>query len=157
AFDSDRSGNWDIWAMNADGTNTLQLTKKSSLDAAPDWSPDGAQIAFESSRSGYVDVWTMQTNGTGPVQRTHSPAWDGLPDWAPDGSQIAFTSGRTGDYDIWTLRLDGGTNNVTHASGHQIEGAWAPNGNELVYVDEDSSNMSSLWVRAADPNLYGLY
>src|SRR3712207_8353144 len=51
SFDSDRSGNFDIWVANADGSNLVQLTTEPAPDGYPTWSPDGTQIAFTSFRS----------------------------------------------------------------------------------------------------------
>ena len=45
AFASNRTGNMDIWVMNADGTNPVQLTND-PIRRIPTWSPDGRKIAF---------------------------------------------------------------------------------------------------------------
>ena len=36
-FNSTRSGNFDLWAMNADGTNLIQLTTNGAADLHPSW------------------------------------------------------------------------------------------------------------------------
>ena len=41
AFNSNRSGNWEIWAMDADGGNCVKLTAMKKLNSLPRWSPDG--------------------------------------------------------------------------------------------------------------------
>src|SRR6266566_317035 len=43
AFLSDRSGNNDIWVMNADGSGLTQLTTDPHIDWDPAWSPAGTE------------------------------------------------------------------------------------------------------------------
>ena len=38
AFASDRDGNFDIWVMNADGSNQINLTHSLAEDRFPQWS-----------------------------------------------------------------------------------------------------------------------
>ena len=52
AFQSDRGGNWDIYVMNADGSNQRPITNHPTSDRWPDWSPDGKKITFTSRRVG---------------------------------------------------------------------------------------------------------
>lgn len=58
-FDSDRSGNREIWVVNADGTGLRNLTDDAATDMEPTWSPDGSTITWTSSRSGEDDIWSM--------------------------------------------------------------------------------------------------
>ncbi len=61
----DRGGNnWEIWLMNADGTNPQRLTENNNNDGLPTWSPDGQSIAFVSDRGGTWGVWVMNTDGS---------------------------------------------------------------------------------------------
>ena len=47
-FSSNRSGNWDIWTMNPDGSDSVNLTRDVASDFNPTWSPTGEQILFVS-------------------------------------------------------------------------------------------------------------
>ena len=41
-----RTGNHDIWVMNADGSNLTNLTNHPARDRYPIWSPSGKQLTF---------------------------------------------------------------------------------------------------------------
>jgi len=47
AFGSARDGNYEIYIMNADGTNQIRLTDHPAYDMSPGWSPDGKHIIFD--------------------------------------------------------------------------------------------------------------
>src|SRR6266576_977056 len=67
-FETNRNGNADIYTMNADGTNRVNLTRNPAEDVEPRWSPDGARIAFASNRTGNFEIYAMNAAG-GDVQR----------------------------------------------------------------------------------------
>ncbi len=67
----ERNHNPQVFVMNADGSNPINLTKKISTDTQPAWSPDGSQIAFVSNREGLSNVFVMAADGTGQKRLTH--------------------------------------------------------------------------------------
>ena len=59
-FSSDRDGDYDIYVMNADGSDVTRLTDNSaSGEIVPRWSPDGRRIAFDSNHDGDWDIYVM--------------------------------------------------------------------------------------------------
>jgi TolB protein len=63
AFMSRRDGNWEIYVVNADGSELQRLTNDPADDGLPTWSPDGRALAFVSNRDGPWAVWAMLPNG----------------------------------------------------------------------------------------------
>ena len=127
AFHSDRGGDFDIWVMNVDGSNPVNLTRHAGDDKFPAWSPSGDQIAFASDRDGSYDIWLMDPDGSNLAKLTDSPARDRYPIWSPDGTRLTFNTDRDGNQEIYIMNADGSDPvNVTHTP--YIEGLadWSP-------------------------------
>jgi serine/threonine-protein kinase len=61
---SDRSGNWDVYSVNADGTELRQLTGAPGNDGLATASPDGRAVAFLTDREGHWSVYVMRPDGS---------------------------------------------------------------------------------------------
>jgi len=68
------AGFWDIYVMDADGTNIVQLTANAGDNNQPVWSPSGDQIAFSSSRSSLEEfiIYVMNANGENQISTGQS-------------------------------------------------------------------------------------
>jgi TolB protein len=81
-FQSDRAGAFDIYVMNADGSDVRGLTRDAALDGVPTWSPDGEWIAFSSLLVGNdSEIYLIRPDATGRTNITRNPAFDAWPDW----------------------------------------------------------------------------
>jgi uncharacterized protein YjdB len=122
---SDQGGNLDLFVMNADGTESQQITATVSLEGSPGWTSDGRQIVYESDVSGTVQIWIVNADGSDPRQLTRADAPSMQPAVSPDGSTIAFTSARQGGYDIFLMEPDGSNQrNFTALEGNETMAAW---------------------------------
>ncbi|MBN1565214.1 MAG: PD40 domain-containing protein, partial [Anaerolineae bacterium] len=100
AFTSMRDGNPEIYSMQANGLNPLNLTNNPAYDDYPAWSPDGTRIAFASDRDGDLEIFSMSAaDGSGQTQHTADTDDDLNPVWSPDGSKIIFQSDRDGNFE----------------------------------------------------------
>ncbi|UCC48931.1 MAG: PD40 domain-containing protein, partial [Gemmatimonadota bacterium] len=82
-----RDGNYEIYVMNADGSNPVRLTDNPAGDYEPAWSPDGTRIAFMSYRDGNYEIYVMEADGSNPARLTDNPAGDNHPAWSPGSQQ----------------------------------------------------------------------
>lgn len=80
---------------------------------APDWSPDGQQIAFiHRAADGTEEVFLMRSDGTDIRQITQGPGNAERPEWHPEGKAIAFSrqladgSHRLDLLDVETLEVE---------------------------------------------------
>ena len=88
-FESTRSGNADIWVMNADGTNPRHLTPRSAdFDGDPAWAPGGSRIAFTSTQNGQQGDLPDEPGRNRVLDITNNPA----DDFDPSGRRPASGS-----------------------------------------------------------------
>ncbi len=109
SFASERTGNWEVWVCDPDGSNPVQLTSFGLNSASPRWSPDGKYIAFDSNRDGRWQIWVVGATGGVPRRLTDGSADDDSPRWSPDGKWIYFASKRTGSHQLWKMPATGGS------------------------------------------------
>ncbi|OQY48803.1 MAG: hypothetical protein B6242_01275 [Anaerolineaceae bacterium 4572_78] len=79
-FVSNETGNDEIYRVDKNGLNLLQLTKDEYhwWDKHPSWSPDGEQIVFWSNRTGIQQLWVMDKDGGSlySLSRAEFNDWD---------------------------------------------------------------------------------
>lgn len=144
AFASNRSGRFEIWLADPDGTNAVQLTSMGAeVTGTPRWSPDGQTIAFDSMVAGQFEIYVIPTSGGKPRRVTSHPANDHIPSFSRDGKWIYFSSNRTGEHQIWKIPGSGGeavqlTRNGGYVALESPDGAY-------VYYTQTLSAPSALW------------
>jgi TolB protein len=137
AFESNRTGNLEIYVIGIDGTGLARLTAGSADSHSASWSPDGKKIAFASNRAGNWEIYVMDRDGTNVVRLTDHPAMDDQPRWAPDGTTLAFISDRNGTPGVPTVHVmtaDGKqVRRVTSDGREERDPAWSPDGTRLTF------------------------
>lgn len=136
SFLTTRDGNFEVYTMNADGTNATNLTNHSALDFWSSWSPDGKYLLFYSNRDGSNDIYRMDADGKNQVNLSNHPSNDYLPCWSPDGKQILFTSDRDHkNREIYSMNSDG--SNVVRITTNDLfeeVPTWSPDGSKILFT-----------------------
>ncbi len=119
-FTSDRTGSWELWVCNADGTNPKQLTSFGDRQTGtPRWSPDGKLIAFDARPDKHSDIFVIDSEGGNPKRVTKGDFDSVVPSFSRDGKWIYYSSNASGKWELWKTPLDGSSAPVqlTHAGG----------------------------------------
>ncbi len=135
AFISDRSGTFEIWTAEADGSQPKQLTHLNGawLNSIS-WSPDGKMIAFDARPHGHAAVYSIPATGGDMEIIDDEGVEQRMPGWASTGKSIYFNSVKDGAVAIYLKDLVGGT--MVRVSEHEMYTvAESPDGKELYYSD----------------------
>jgi dipeptidyl aminopeptidase/acylaminoacyl peptidase len=151
-----------LYLLSLDTGQSRQLTSGEAVDSAPDWSPDGKQIAFLSTRSGKPQIFLIPVDG-GEARSltTLEQGTGGGPVWSPDGRNIVFSAGpakpidHTRPYrvtrhvyrfngmgymdnalqDLYLISAQGGEPRLlVHNDCMNSAPAWSPDGSEILYM-----------------------
>jgi Tol biopolymer transport system component len=143
--DRNGSGTWDLYAMNADGTDQhLALARVAGPYAV---SPDGTRIAVrERGPQTNYDLFVRNMDGSEPtllldlpcdVYYTHCETLDALA-WSPDGQRIAYSASWPGHGFVTSaliavVNADGTGQQVLSSDLRSTDPAWAPDGQRIVF------------------------
>jgi Tol biopolymer transport system component len=138
--------NYDIYIMNADGSDQRRLTNTSTSESHPAWSPDGKQLTLDVDidGDGNGEIYLLNVaealesdgaDGLRPL--TSGEADDRWADWSSDGAQIVFSSNRDGDYEIYVMAADG-TNQrqITYNDIDDFFPTWSPDGTQIAFFSK---------------------
>ena len=152
---------YEIWTMNADGSDRLRLTDNDVVEDHPSYSPDGTKIAFDSERDGDSDIYVMDADGTNVVQLVDAKGADAEPAWSPDGTKIAYETFRHDPDEILpeirVVALDGSSDRrITSNKRFEYNVTWSPDGARLAFASQkfrDGSNWGIFTIRSTGGDL----
>lgn len=135
-FESDDAEpEYDIYVMNADGTDQRLLADVSHREFEPSWSPNGKWIVFSAELGEQSDLYLVRPDGTDLHRLTRTKLSEAEPQWSPDGRLIAFSCFRK-EANVCLIRKDGsGYRKLTHSTNDgRGSPSWSPSGKRIVFA-----------------------
>ena len=138
SFTANLTGNLDIYIMDINRKNPINLTNHPEDDTSPTWAPDGTAFAYVSHRDGNPEIYVMEMEKKESRRLTNNQATDIDPAWSPDGRWIAFAANHhrehAADTDIYTMDQNGRKiQQLTNKGGHNSTPAWSPDGEWIAF------------------------
>jgi Tol biopolymer transport system component len=143
-YSGNRTGNWEIYVMDANGSGQTQLTHDPARDEYSAWSPDGRTIAFGSDRDGHRNreaaICLMNTDGSNVRRVTWLESQDAVPSFSPDGTKLAWVdsvcdSGGCGPSHVCIGNLDGtGVRRLTQGATNDWGPVFSPDGTKIAFT-----------------------
>lgn len=155
SFVSSRGGNFDLYVMNADGSDVTRVTDHPANDFDPIWMPDGQSLIFSSERDSRSDLYRVWLNDRRVDRLTHHFVGRAImPSVSPDGKLVAFAAQTLQRLQFWefqvhVLDLASGTTRALDNSGGACWPSWSPDGRTLANVLL-ATEPSTIQVRGAD-------
>jgi dipeptidyl aminopeptidase/acylaminoacyl peptidase len=150
----------EVYVMNFDGSQVLNISNNPASDGDPIWSPDGQKIAFLSFRNSPInyschgpssdcvpELFSIKPDGSGLKQITKGITY--FPAWSPNGKQLAFVhyfkvdpslspSGGENESmlsDIYLVDANGSNlQNLTNKPSIYRDVVWSPDGQHLAFT-----------------------
>ena len=127
-FTSLRDGNREVYIMNPDGSEQVNLTQHSADDLQAVWSAMGDQILFASDRGGVRDLYLMDSDGFNVRRVFKRETYRENPTWSPDGKQFVYTQRQQGKWFVYIATLGEQEEELLADGGTP---AWSPDGTEI--------------------------
>ena len=138
-YQSNRTGDYEIWIRNLDTGEEINLTDRSSSEIMPAWSPDGDRVVFLSNRHGAFTLWSVDADGSNLGVLSEEPinlpanifAYSLKIRWSPDGKTIGFIGHGDGGRGLLAVDPDGGNRRMLLSGVHSF--GWWRSSRYVVY------------------------
>jgi hypothetical protein len=126
---------WNVWLVEADGSNPRALTNENEDKARlPVISPDRTAVAYTVETGAGWELRVSDSAGTASRVITTEMASDGRATWSPDGGRLAFVADPGGAKDVYVYDLaTGEMTNLTNTPEDDGDPAWSPDGTRIAY------------------------
>ncbi len=144
-FSSGKHGDYDVWYLDLDTDDLVQLTFGSFWNDKPRWSPDGQWVVFVSNVAGTPDICKVHIGQREIIPLIQDDRWNDFPAFSPDGKQLGYVSNVPGNNDLFIADADGkDPRQVTTYEGSDTSFAWMPDSRSILFSSDRSGN-ADIW------------
>ncbi|RJX29786.1 MAG: Tol-Pal system beta propeller repeat protein TolB [Desulfurivibrio sp.] len=135
-YTSYHRGNANLYITDlAQDKTTQALSRRSGLNMAPAWAPNGRSMVATLSKDGNPDLYQLNLDGSIVRRLTANAGINVSPCFSPDGQQLVFVSDRTGEPQIYIMDFAGGSvRRITYQGNENTTPSWSPDGKWIVYT-----------------------
>lgn len=150
AFVSTQTGNKEIYLMDYDGYNVQRLTRNSSINLNPEFSPNGKEIIFTSYKKGNPDLFRREIFSGQEARISSARGINITGTYSPEGNRIALTMSKDGNSEIYIISKEGKPlARLTNNDAIDVSPSWSPDGSNIVFVS-DRLGKPQLFIMSSD-------
>jgi len=146
AYLAHSTGYWQVWVMDQDGNNKLQVTHSAYDKSRVSWYPDGAHLLVSGSQ-GALNKVDINTGNETPIKSEFNGMYDAV--LSPNGKKIAFSvsaAGKIDGNDIWVFDSNGkNQKRVSKMKLLQHEPVWSADSEEIYFLSVTGKQTHDIW------------
>lgn len=147
-YNSKQDGNFEVYIMNTDGSNSKNISNHPKTDYAFCWSKKGKSIYFYSNRNGNDEIYKMNIDGSAIENISNHPSSDRVPEVSKNGKLIAFQSDRdekSGEIYLMNLKSKN-TTRITNNNLYEESPCFSSNGKKMLFTRQIKEKKDTLEV-----------
>ena len=149
-----KSADWQIFLMNADGTNQRKISNNLVQCSPPIVSNNGMKVAFTTYDSNYYyNLYTIDIDGNNQKLLAKSKLFCGSPAWSPDDSRIAFVKGENtvgGSSDIYSIKPDSSNQIQLTNQNYNFSPQYSPDNTSIIFSSSSNNNWMGIYKMNTD-------
>jgi TolB protein len=148
------SADWQMFLMNADGTNQRAISSSLVRCSPPILSNSGTKVAFTTYDNNFLyNLYVIDIDGQSQKLLSKGKQFCGSPAWSPDDSRIAFVKNDNnvgGSYDIYSIKVDGSDEVKLTSQNDNFSPQYFPDNNSILF-----SSSNNTWTGIYKMNING--
>ncbi len=155
AYTANPEGNYDIFMMNPEGSETTRLTSSKLNEKEPSWFQDGKSLAYTREEKKFIrnQLTLMRIDiQSGKTERI-IPGYDksqAIANISPKGNLVTFTGKRTFGWDVAMYDTRKNEVKFLDEGGKSCRARFSRDGTRLAYVSSQADGKGDIWIMNPD-------